>query len=86
MPFHLPCYFYITFKSNLTTSVGFNETYASPISEWHASRVLTFLMQLHKHMELSIYHFTRSILQVLHLYFPKGGITSIMSKINTWNN
>jgi hypothetical protein len=45
-----------------------------------------FLMQLHKHKELSMLHFTGSILQVSYLYFPKGGRISIMSKANTESN
>jgi hypothetical protein len=48
--------------------------------------VLTFHMQLYKHMELSMWHFTGSILQVSCLYFPKGGRISIMSKINIGSN
>jgi hypothetical protein len=45
--------------------------------------VLTFHMQLHKRTELSMYHFTGSILQVSYLYFSKGGSISIMSETNT---
>jgi hypothetical protein len=48
--------------------------------------LLMFLMQLCKHMELSMYHFIRSILQVSYLYFPKGGRISIVSKTNTEGN
>jgi hypothetical protein len=48
--------------------------------------MLTFRMQLHKRTELSMYHFTESILQVLYLYFPKRGMISIMSKTNTGSN
>jgi hypothetical protein len=45
-----------------------------------------FLMQLHKHTELSMWHFTESILQVSYLYFTRGGRISIMSKTNTESN
>jgi hypothetical protein len=48
--------------------------------------VLMFRMQLHKHTELSMLHFTESILQVSYLYFPKGERIAIMSKTNTGSN
>jgi hypothetical protein len=48
--------------------------------------LLTFCMQLRRRMELSMWHFTESILQVSYLYFPKGGLISIMSKTNTRSN
>jgi hypothetical protein len=39
-----------------------------------------------KRTELSMYHFTGSIVQVSYLYFPKGERISIMSKTNTGSN
>jgi hypothetical protein len=48
--------------------------------------MLMFFMQLRKRMDLLMYHFTGSILQVSYLYFPKGGRISIMSKSNTESN
>jgi hypothetical protein len=48
--------------------------------------MLTFPMQLCKRMELSMLHFTGSILQVSYLYFSKGGSISIISKTNTGSN
>jgi hypothetical protein len=48
--------------------------------------LLTFHMQLHKRTELSMWHFTESILQVSYLYFPKRGMISIISKTNTGGN
>jgi hypothetical protein len=56
----------------------------SPLCD--ACGLLMFLMQLHKRTELSIWHFTRSILQVSYLYFPNGGRISTMSKTNTESN
>jgi hypothetical protein len=43
-------------------------------------------MQLRKRMELSMQHFTGSILQVSYLYFSKRERISIMSKANTGSN
>jgi hypothetical protein len=34
--------------------------------------LLMFCIQLHRCTELLMYHFTKSILQVSYLYFPKG--------------
>jgi hypothetical protein len=48
--------------------------------------LLMFRMQLHKCTELSMYYFTRSILQISYLYFLKGGMISVMSKTNTVSN
>jgi hypothetical protein len=45
-----------------------------------------FLIQLHKRTELSMYHLTESILQVLYLYFPKGERISMMSKTSIESN
>jgi hypothetical protein len=45
--------------------------------------VLTFLMQLRKHTELSMLHFTGGILQVSYLLNPMGSSNSIMSKMYT---
>jgi hypothetical protein len=55
-------------------------------SRLDSGKVLMFLMQLHKRTELSMSHFIGSILQVLYLYFPKGGRISVMSKTNTESN
>jgi hypothetical protein len=42
-----------------------------------------FRILLHKRMELSMKHFTGSILQVSYLYFSNGGMIFIMFKTNT---
>jgi hypothetical protein len=42
-----------------------------------------FLMQLRKHMELSMNHFIGNILQVSYLYFSKGEGISIRSTTST---
>jgi hypothetical protein len=54
--------------------------------KYFSEALLMFLMHLHKRIELSMYHFTGSILHVLYLYFPKGGGISIMSKTNIESN
>jgi hypothetical protein len=51
-----------------------------------AYAMLLFRMQHRKRTKLSMQHFTGSILQVMYLYFPKGGRIYIMSKTNTGSN
>jgi hypothetical protein len=60
-------------------NIYIDKRYWLPPQQWHKKCLLMFLMQLRKRTKLSMYHFTRSILQVSYLYFPKGGSTSIMS-------